>query len=169
LKSAAAKGTGEVGYAIISSTITTLLSFFPLTQLGGGAGEFLKTLPVTVILTLLVSLVLALTLSPILASRLLKVRQSDRPRFVSRVLKGITEKIYRPVLAFSLKRGWLILLAAIGLTAFSISLFWRYEYRNHRPSSPICRVCSGYDALCKGLLRKCRQLQPTSILQPNGS
>lgn len=123
LKTAAAKGTGEVGYAIISSTVTTLLSFFPLTQLGGGAGEFLKTLPVTVILTLLVSLLLALTLSPILASRILKVRKRERPRFVSRVLKGITEKIYRPVLAFSLKRGWLILIAAIGLTAFSISLF----------------------------------------------
>ncbi|MEL6358245.1 MAG: efflux RND transporter permease subunit, partial [Bacteroidota bacterium] len=33
---AAAKGTGEVGWAIVSSTATTLLAFFPLTQLGGG-------------------------------------------------------------------------------------------------------------------------------------
>ena len=125
LKAAAAKGTSEVGYAIVSSTITTLLSFFPLTQLGGGAGEFLKTLPVTVILTLLVSLTLALTLSPILASRILKVRKNEKPSFVSRILKSITQKIYRPILQFSLKRGWIILIAAIALTAFSISLFPR--------------------------------------------
>jgi len=123
LKTAAAKGTSEVGYAIVSSTITTLFSFFPLTQLGGAAAEFLKTLPLTVILTLLVSLTLALTLSPILASRILKVRKNNQPSFVSRILKGITQKIYRPILQFSLKRGWIILIAAIALTAFSISLF----------------------------------------------
>lgn len=123
LKEAAANGTSEVGYAIISSTVTTLLSFFPLTQLGGGAGEFLKSLPTTVILTLLVSLVLALTLSPILASKILRVKRDKKPSMIGRLLVGFTNKIYRPVLKFSLKRGWLILIVAIGLTAFSISLF----------------------------------------------
>jgi len=42
---AAAKGAGEVGWAIVSSTVTTMLAFFPLTQLGGGPGEFLKSCP----------------------------------------------------------------------------------------------------------------------------
>ncbi|MEM9929389.1 MAG: efflux RND transporter permease subunit, partial [Bacteroidota bacterium] len=61
---AAAKGTSEVGWAIVSSTVTTLLAFFPLTQLGGGPGEFLQSLPVTVMLTLSISLLLALSFSP---------------------------------------------------------------------------------------------------------
>ena len=123
LKEAAAKGTGEVGFAIISSTITTLLSFFPLTQLGGGAGEFLRSLPVTVMITLIVSLLLALTLSPILASKVLKFMPEPKPTVVDKILQWFTEKIYRPILQFSLKRGWILLLFAIALTAYSISLF----------------------------------------------
>ena len=123
LKEAAAKGTGEVGFAIISSTITTLLSFFPLTQLGGGAGEFLRSLPVTVMITLIVSLLLALTLSPILASKVLKFTPEPKPTLVDNILKWFTEKVYRPILQFSLKRGWILLLFAIILTVYSISLF----------------------------------------------
>ncbi len=123
LKEAAAKGTGEVGFAIISSTITTLLSFFPLTQLGGGAGGFLRSLPVTVMITLIVSLLLALTLSPILASKVLKFTPEPKPSIVDKILKWFTEKAYRPILQFSLKRGWILLLFAIALTVYSISLF----------------------------------------------
>ena len=123
LKEAAAKGTNEVGYAVVSSTVTTLLSFFPLTQLGYGAGEFLRSLPVTVLITLTVSLVLALTLSPILASKLLKFSGAAKLSLMSRFLNWFTEKAYRPLLNFSLKRGWLMLILAIGLTVFSISLF----------------------------------------------
>lgn len=123
LKEAAAKGTAEVGYAVISSTVTTLLSFFPLTQLGYGAGEFLRSLPVTVVITLTVSLFLALTLSPILASKILKFGVAAKPSLISRALNWFTYKVYRPILSFSLKTGWLIVLLAIGLTAFSISLF----------------------------------------------
>ncbi|MEM0994204.1 MAG: efflux RND transporter permease subunit, partial [Bacteroidota bacterium] len=122
-REAAAKGAGEVAPAIISSTITTLLAFFPLTQLGEGAGEFLRSLPLTVIFTLVVSLILALTLSPLLASRLMKLRSSERKPLVDRVLDGIVAKVYRPALRFSLRFGWLILLGAIGMLVFSVSLF----------------------------------------------
>lgn len=123
LKEAAAKGTGEVGFAIISSTVTTLLSFFPLTQLGQGAGEFLRSLPVTVMITLIVSLLLALTLSPILASKILKFAPEPKPTIVDKILTWFTQKIYRPILQFSLRRGWVMLFFAILLTVYSISLF----------------------------------------------
>ncbi|MEM9888746.1 MAG: efflux RND transporter permease subunit [Bacteroidota bacterium] len=122
-REAAAKGAGEVAPAIISSTATTLLAFFPLTQLGEGAGEFLRSLPLTVIFTLVVSLILALTLSPLLASRLMKLRTADRKPFIDRIMDGIITKVYRPSLNFSLRFGWLILLLAVGLLAFSVSLF----------------------------------------------
>ena len=123
LKEAAANGTGEVGYAIISSTVTTLLAFFPLTQLGYGAGDFLRSLPVTVIITLVVSLILALALSPILASKILKYTANPKATLMDKILAWFTQKVYRPALNFSLKTGWLMLLLAIALTVFSISLF----------------------------------------------
>ena len=123
LKEAAAKGTGEVGYAIISSTVTTLLAFFPLTQLGEGAGEFLQSLPLTVMFTLLISLLLALTFSPILGSAILSKKDADKPGLVQRSLDRFIANVYRPLLRFSLRRGWVIL--GIGVLSFlaSASLF----------------------------------------------
>ena len=78
LKEAAAQGTAEVGYAIVSSTATTVLAFFPLTQLGGGTGAFLQSLPAIVIYALVASLVLALAFTPLLASRLMKGNKGHR-------------------------------------------------------------------------------------------
>jgi multidrug efflux pump subunit AcrB len=122
-REAAAKGAGEVAPAIISSTVTTLLAFFPLTQLGEGPGEFLRSLPLTVIFTLVVSLILALTLSPLLASRLMKLRDSEKKPLIDRVLDSMIVNVYRPALKFSLRFGWLVMLLAVGLLAFSVSLF----------------------------------------------
>ena len=121
-KEAAIKGASEVGLAIASSTVTTLLSFFPLTQLGEGAGLFLMSLPLTVIFTLVISLILALTLSPILSNWILS-RKSPARSIADRLFDWITSKVYRPVLRFSLRFGWLIMLIAFVLTGFSISLF----------------------------------------------
>lgn len=120
---AALKGTQEVGVAIISATVTTLLAFFPLTQLGGATGEFLKTLPLIVIFALLASLVLALVLNPVLSAKVLSWGKSIKPTFLSGQIDRFVEAAYLPSLRFALKRPWLpLLLAIVGLTG-SIMLF----------------------------------------------
>ncbi len=121
LREAAIKGTGEVGIAIVSSTATTLLAFFPLTQLGGGTGEFLKTLPLIVIFALTASLLLALTLTPILSGKVLS--KKNRKTWILKRLDTVIERVYAPVLKFSLRRSWLILALAIGGLVGSFALF----------------------------------------------
>jgi len=120
---AAAKGTGEVGWAIVSSTATTLLAFFPLTQLGGGPGEFLKSLPVTVMLTLGISLLLALTFSPLVAAKLLRYREGRKAPLPQRGLEYFVAKVYRPVLDWSLRRGAIIIVLAVTMLVGAVSLF----------------------------------------------
>lgn len=120
---AAAKGTAEVGWAIVSSTVTTLLAFFPLTQLGGGPGEFLKSLPVTVMLTLTVSLVLALSFSPLVASKILRYRKERRAPWPQRMLTRFVEKVYRPMLDWSLRRGLVVIIVALAMLVGAVSLF----------------------------------------------
>lgn len=120
-KEAALKGASEVGLAIASSTVTTLLSFFPLTQLGEGAGLFLASLPLTVIFTLVISLILALTFSPMLSNWLLSAKANKG--YADRFFDAFSDRFYKPVLNFALKRGWLIILAAVGILIFSVSLF----------------------------------------------
>jgi len=123
IREAAAKGAGEVGYAIISSTVTTLLAFFPLTQLGEGPGEFLRSLPLTVMFTLIVSLILALTLSPILAGRLMSSKSAQRTSRIEKGMEWLVERFYRPALGFALGRGWVVVLAGLTLFGGALSLF----------------------------------------------
>ncbi|MEM6265265.1 MAG: efflux RND transporter permease subunit [Bacteroidota bacterium] len=122
LVEAAAKGTAEVGYAIVSSTATTLLAFFPLVFLNSGAGEFLRSLPLTVIFVLFISLLLALTFTPIMAGKTLSARM-NKERALDRRIRGFIEKVYRPVLDFSLKRGIIVLAASIAMLMGAASLF----------------------------------------------
>ncbi len=62
---AARQGTGEIALPIITSTITTLSAFLPLAFWGGVTGEFMKNLPITLIIVLTSSLFVALVIVPV--------------------------------------------------------------------------------------------------------
>ncbi len=122
-REAALKGAKEVSLAIVASTVTTLLSFFPLSQLGEGPGLFLASLPLTVIFSLVISLILALTFSPIMSNWILSDRDADRLTPADRFFKFLAESVYRPSLQLSLRMGWITVVLAAAIFAFSISLF----------------------------------------------
>ena len=67
-KTAAKKATGEVAIPVIAATATTLAAFLPLLFWPGMAGEFMKYLPMTLIVTLSSSLFVALVIVPTLCS-----------------------------------------------------------------------------------------------------
>jgi len=134
LKEAAYKGTAEVGWAIISSTVTTLLAFFPLTQLQNASGSFLRSLPLIVIYTLIASLILALTFTPLLASIFLKdpKKKEDKPEnpkkekkksMIDRFLSHTIEKVYRPVLLWAMKKPIIIIVSAVLIFIGSFAIF----------------------------------------------
>ncbi len=70
---AAKEGAGEVAVPIIASTATTLAAFAPLAFWQGIIGEFMKYLPITLMITLASSLFVALVVNPVLASMFMKV------------------------------------------------------------------------------------------------
>ena len=123
LKEAAAKGTSEVGWAVVSSTVTTLLAFFPLTQLESGPGEFLRSLPFTVIFVLIASLILALTFTPIMAGRFLSTKRVGQIKVLERILNKFIHTYYRRLLNFSLRRPYIIFVLATITFAGSLTLF----------------------------------------------
>ncbi len=65
---AAQDGAGEVGTAVIASTLTTVAVFFPLVFVDGIAGQLFKDQALTVTFSLLASLVVAVTLIPMMSS-----------------------------------------------------------------------------------------------------
>jgi multidrug efflux pump subunit AcrB len=71
------QGVGEVAWPIISSTATTVAAFVPLALWPGIIGEFMKFLPMTLMIVLASSLFVALVINPVLAITYMKVTQSQ--------------------------------------------------------------------------------------------
>ena len=112
-REAAMKGTGEVAWPVITSTATTLAAFTPLMFWPGIMGDFMKYLPITLIITLSSSLFVAMVISPTVCSLLaggrIKKRSKDtRHPFV---------EAYRRVLGFALRHRPATLATAVGVLA----------------------------------------------------
>ena len=73
------EGVGEVALPIIASTATTLAAFLPLAFWPGIMGEFMKFLPITLIVTLGSSLFVALVINPVLIKSFMKLDTGGRP------------------------------------------------------------------------------------------
>ncbi len=74
---AARYGVGEVAWPIIASTATTLAAFLPLAIWPGIIGEFMKYLPMTLIIVLSSSLFIALVINPMLTSLYMRVEEAE--------------------------------------------------------------------------------------------
>ena len=72
------KGVSEIAIPIISSTATTLAAFFPLLFWPGIVGEFMKYLPITLIIVLSSSLFVALVLNPVFAARFMAIEDPGK-------------------------------------------------------------------------------------------
>jgi multidrug efflux pump subunit AcrB len=95
---AAVSGTREISAAVLGSTGVLLFAFLPLAFLPEASGDFVRGLPMAVLVTVASSLVVSLTIIPFLASRLLKPEQDQKGnRFLQIVTLGI-EKLYQPLL-----------------------------------------------------------------------
>ncbi|MFL6679237.1 MAG: efflux RND transporter permease subunit, partial [Burkholderiaceae bacterium] len=75
---AALKGAGEIGFTIISISVSLVAVFIPLLLMGGIVGRLFREFAVTVTLTIGVSVLISLTLTPMLCSRFLKNEHGTR-------------------------------------------------------------------------------------------
>ena len=74
---AAKEGVGEVAWPIITSTATTLAAFMPLAFWGGLIGEFMKYLPITLIIVLSSSLFVGLVINPVISALFMKLPHDE--------------------------------------------------------------------------------------------
>ena len=87
---AAKLGAGEVAVPIIASTATTLAAFLPLAFWPGLMGDFMKYLPITLIIVLTSSLFVALVVNPVFTSKFMKVdKKSENKAVYNRKRKNL--------------------------------------------------------------------------------
>jgi multidrug efflux pump len=69
---AALKGAGEIGFTIVSITLSLIAVFIPLFLMGGYVGKLFEEFAITISVSLVLSLLISLTLTPMMCARLLK-------------------------------------------------------------------------------------------------
>ena len=126
---AAKFGTGEVAWPIIASTATTLAAFLPLAFWPGIMGEFMKFMPITLMLVLGSSLFVALVINPVLTSRFMKVdaQADERSGYITKrrnVFIGIAIMLLMAIAGHIIKIDWIrnlmVLAAAISALNFFV-------------------------------------------------
>ena len=119
---AALQGVREVGFTVLSMSVSLVAVFIPLLLMGGLVGRLFREFAVTLSVAIMISLVISLTLTPMMCAWLLKAKREEKPKRVdvNRLLLGL-QSGYGRSLQWVLDRArWtlLVLLATIGLTVY---------------------------------------------------
>jgi len=124
---AALKGAEQIGFTIISLTISLIAVLIPLLFMGDIVGRLFREFAVTLAVTILVSAVVSLTLTPMMCSRLLKHRPEAQQGRFYRVSEHAFEAViafYAKILRFVLRWQTATLLVAVGTLVLTIYQFW---------------------------------------------
>jgi multidrug efflux pump subunit AcrB len=117
------KATGQIGKAVAGCTVMLIISFMPLVFLPEGSGDFIRGLPLAVILSVLASMLVSLTIIPFLSSRLLKNHINKDGNIFMRVLKKLIHGSYSKLLDRALNRPLVTLVAAVLIFGASLVIF----------------------------------------------
>ncbi len=123
---AALKGAEQIGFTIMSLTISLIAVLIPLLFMGDITGRLFREFAITLSATILISAVVSLTLTPMLCAKLLKHKdESQQGRFYrqsERVFESIID-FYRRTLDWVLERRTLTLLVAVATLLLTVLLY----------------------------------------------
>lgn len=118
------KATQQIGLAVVGCTATLIIAFLPLVFLPEAAGEFIRSLPMGVITSVLASMLVSLTIIPFLSSRLLKETHGHPDgNIFMRSLKKIINGSYSVLLDKALGKPWWTIGVALVIFIASLQLF----------------------------------------------
>ncbi len=117
---ASLKGAKEVGIPVLTSTMTTVFAFIPLLMLPGMAGEFIKSLPQIIMISLSSSYLVAMLISPMMAFLFFKPK-NRRVKTKKLYLRGFFDRLLQLGLKYK-KSTLFISIILFGLAVYITSL-----------------------------------------------
>ena len=124
---AAFKGASEIGFTVLSISISLVAVFIPILLMGGIVGRLFREFAVVLSVAILVSLLISLTATPMMCSRLLRNLRDQRHGMAYRASERAFNALLR---TYERSLGWVLehsrlTLAVLGLTiALNFYLFW---------------------------------------------
>jgi len=122
-KEAALKATQQISISVIGCTVTLIIAFLPLVFLPESSGDFVRSLPMSVITSVLASLIVSLTIIPFLSTWLLKNKTEGHSNKIYDLFQRGIHVSYAPLLEKALKKPVATLVLAGTIFFISLSLF----------------------------------------------
>lgn len=122
-KDAILNGTKQIGIAVVGCTATLVIAFLPLAFLPDIAGEFIRSLPMAIITSVLSSMIVALTLVPFIGSKILKTHTHGEGNFFLRKLQGFLTYSYQGIMPIALKWPKITIGISLALSVLAFLLF----------------------------------------------
>ncbi len=123
---AALKGAGQIGFTILSLTISLIAVLIPLLFMGDVVGRLFREFAVTLAVTIIISAIVSLTLTPMMCARILKHDPRAQQSRLYRLSENAFESaiaFYGRTLRFVLRFQPVALLVAVGTLALTIFLY----------------------------------------------
>jgi multidrug efflux pump len=123
---AALKGAGQIGFTIISLTVSLIAVLIPLLFMGDVVGRLFREFAITLAVAILISAVVSLTFTPMLCAKLLHHTPLDRQSRIFATSERVWQAIvaaYGRALNWVLERQGLTLLVAVGTLVLTVVLY----------------------------------------------
>jgi multidrug efflux pump len=123
---AAMKGSKEIGFTVLSMSLSLIAVFTPILLMGGIVGKLFREFAVTLSVAIAVSLVVSLTTTPMLCAHFLKARDASKHGRIYRASEQAFNWLhneYSSALRWVLRHQLLVLFIAVGTAALNVYLF----------------------------------------------
>ena len=122
-KEAAIKATQQISISVVGCTVTLIIAFLPLVFLPESSGDFVRSLPMSVIMSVLASLLVSLSIIPFLSTWFLKNKVEGHTNKIYDLFQKGIHLSYAPLLEKALKKPVATLVLAGVIFFGSLSLF----------------------------------------------
>ena len=123
---AALKGAEQIGFTILSLTVSLIAVLIPLLFMGDVVGRLFREFAVTLAVTIIVSAVVSLTLTPMMSARILRHQPKEQQGRIYRASERVFERMiafYGRTLKFVLRFQTITLLVAVATLALTVFLY----------------------------------------------
>ncbi|MCW5583671.1 MAG: efflux RND transporter permease subunit, partial [Gammaproteobacteria bacterium] len=119
---AALIGAKEVGFTVVSMTLSLIAVFIPILFMGGVVGRLFREFSVTLSVAIFISMLISLIVTPMMCAQFLKIKKDEEKNIYARTLQSVL-KYYKRSLSWSLRHPTLILFVTLVTIFLNIFLY----------------------------------------------
>ncbi|MBV9753069.1 MAG: efflux RND transporter permease subunit [Hyphomicrobiales bacterium] len=123
---AALVGARQIGFTVVSISVSLIAAFIPLLFMQGILGRLFREFSLTLVFAIVASTFVSLTVTPMICGRFMRRDDDSNPRWYNRMIEGALSRLtqaYARSLGIGLRHPWLMLVVTLLTVGLTVELF----------------------------------------------